>query len=116
MRRLMPVLLVALPLHADALTDVRSALSRLGATTPIRATLDIQRNEVDEGKFANDKFNGRASVDIEADGAAVRLVVPRPLLEQIGRELDVRAKDPDANTPTERRVRSSVRRSRNTKT
>ena len=102
MRRLLFVLFATLPLHADALTDVRSALAGLKGTTPIRATFDLQRNEVDEGKFSNDKFNGRASVDLEADGSSVKLVVPRPLLAQIGRELDARAKDPDSNTPTER--------------
>jgi hypothetical protein len=100
--RLVFVLLAALPLYADALSDVRSSLARLGATTPIRATFDLQRNEVDEGKFSNDKVSGHASVDLEADGAAVKLVVPRPLLAQIGHELDARAKNPDANTPTER--------------
>lgn len=100
--RLLLVLFLALPLSADALTDVRTALGRLNATTPIRATYELQRNEVDEGKFANDKFNGTASVDIEADGTAFKLVVPRPLLEKIGQELDTRAKNPDANTPTER--------------
>lgn len=100
--RLLFVLFLALPLSADGLTDVRSALGRLNATTPIRATFELQRNEHDEGKFANDKFNGTASVDIEADGASFKLVVPRPLLAKIGQELDARAKNPDANTPTER--------------
>lgn len=100
--RLLIVLFLAVPLSADALTDVRAALGKLNATTPIRATFELQRNEVDEGKFSNDKFNGTAAVDIEADGSAFKLVVPRPLLDKIGQELDVRAKNPDANTPTER--------------
>jgi hypothetical protein len=102
MRRLLIVFFAALPLHADVLTDVRAALGRLAATSPIRATFELQRNEVDEGKFANDKFNGKAAVDVEADAASFRLVVARPLLEQIGSELDARAKNPDTNTPTER--------------
>lgn len=104
MYRLFVVVFAALPLYADALTDVRAALQRLGATTPIRATFELQRNEADEGKFSNAKFNGRASVDIEADGSAFRLIVPRTLLDQIGKELDARAKNPDAVTPTERAV------------
>lgn len=100
--RLFVVLFLALPLSADALIDVRSALAKLSATTPIRATFEMQHNEVDEGKFANEKINGKAAIDIEADGASLKVVVPRPLLEQIGTELDARAKNPDANTPTER--------------
>lgn len=102
MRRLSLLLLAALPLQADAISDVRTALQRLVATSPIRATFELQRNEVDEGKFANDKYNGKAAVDVEAEGGAFHLVVPRPLLEQINGELDARAKNPDANTPTER--------------
>jgi hypothetical protein len=101
-RRLLIVLVIALPLHADPLADIRTALGRLAATTPIRATFELQRNEVDEGKFANDRLDGKAAVDVEADGSSFRLVVPRPLLAQIGSELDARAKNPDVNTPTER--------------
>ena len=104
MRRLFPILIlaVALPLHADALSDVRTALAKLGGTSPIRATFELQRHETDEGKFANDKSGGKAAVEVEADGASFRLVVPRPMMEQIGTELDARAKDPDKSTPTER--------------
>lgn len=102
MRRLLLILLLALPLHADGLSDVRAALGRLQATTPIRVTYELQRNEVDEGKFANDKYGGKATVDLESDGASFRLIVTRPLLDEIGRELDARAKNPDLNTPAER--------------
>lgn len=102
MRRLLPILFLTLPLQADALSDIRSALSKLGGTTPIRATFELQRNEVDEGRFANDKSGGKAAVEVESDGTSFRLIVPRPMLEQIGAELDARAKDPDKSTPTER--------------
>jgi len=102
MRRFLIVLLAALPLHADALSDVRGALTRLTATTPIRATFEMQRGETDEGKFSNDKYSGKASVDVEADAASFRLVIPRPMLEQVAKELDARSKNPDLSTPTER--------------
>ena len=102
MRSLLLVLLAALPLHADALTDIRTALRALGGTTPIRATYEIQRAENDEGKFSNEKSSGKATVDIEADASSFRLVVPRQMLEQVARELDARAKNPDLPTPTER--------------
>ena len=102
MRRFLVVLFVALPLYADALVDVRGALSRLAGTTPIRATYELQRNETDEGKFANGKYGGKAAVEVEAEGNAFRLVVPRTMLEQVAKELDARAKDPNLPTPTER--------------
>lgn len=102
MRRLAILLLIAAPGYADALTDVRGALARLAATTPIRATFELQRNEIDEGKFANGKSGGKAIVDLEADRSSFRLVIPRSMLEQISKELDVRAKDPNLPAPTER--------------
>jgi hypothetical protein len=102
MRCLVPLLLAALPLQADVVADVRAALVRLPATTPIRATYELQRNETDEGKFANGKYGGKAAVEIEAEGSAFKLVVPRVMLEQIAKELDARAKDPNLPTPTER--------------
>ena len=102
MRRLFLILLFALPLQADALADVRSALQKLTATSAIRATFELQRNETDEGRFANDKSGGKASVEVEADATSFRLIVPRPMIDQVGSELDARAKDPDKSTPTER--------------
>lgn len=102
MRRLLIVLFAALPLHADALTDVRTALARLGATTPIRITYEVQRNEVSEGKFENKKYGGKAAIDVESDGASMRLVIGKPMLETVAKELDARAKDPNVNSPNER--------------
>ncbi len=102
MRRLMILLFVAVPLHADALADVRGALSRLVATTPIRATFELQRNEIDEGKFANNKSGGKAAIELEAEGQSFKLVIPKSMLDQVGRELDARARNPDLPTPTER--------------
>ena len=102
MRRLAILLLAAVPLYADAIADVRSALGRLAATTPIRATFELQRNDVDEGKFANAKSGGKAIVDLEADSNSFRLMIPRSMLEQISNELDARARNPDVPAPTER--------------
>ena len=106
MRRLsvLPIVLlaVAVPLHADALSDVRGALSRLGATSPIRVTYEVQRNEVSEGKFENVKYGGKAAIDIESDGSSVKLVITRPMLESVEKELDARAKDPNLPSPNER--------------
>jgi len=102
MRHLAILLFVAVPIHADALTDVRGALGRLAATTPIRATFELQRNETDEGKFANAKSAGRVAVEVESEGNSFRLVIPRAMLELVARELDARAKDPNLPTPTER--------------
>ncbi|HUP61352.1 MAG TPA: hypothetical protein VNA69_13125 [Thermoanaerobaculia bacterium] len=100
MRRLLLILAIAAPLHADAVVDLRAALARLTAREPIRVTCDVQRAVNSEGKWDNQKFNGVASLHLEADAAGVRLSYPRSLLEQIERELATRAKDPKQPTPT----------------
>lgn len=100
MPRLLLILAVAAPLHADAFVDLRAALARLTAREPIRVTCEVQRAVNSEGKWDNTKFNGVAAMHLEADTAGVRLVYARPLLEQIERELATRAKDPKQPTPT----------------
>ena len=82
MRRLAMLFLVAVPIYADALDDVRGALTSLAAATPIRATFELQRNELDEETFADGNFAGKAVVDLVADGSSFRLVMPRSMLER----------------------------------
>ncbi len=100
MRRLLLLLVVTVPLHADAFSDLRGALGKLPAREPVRATYEIQRVVKNEGKFDDDKFTGKAAVDVEGDGAGVRLIYSRPLLDQISRELEARARDPKLTAPT----------------
>ena len=85
---------------ADPLTDIRAALGKLTAREPIRATYEVQRSVVSEGKFDNDKVNGKAVVELEGSGGEFRVVIPKPLLEQIAREQEARALDVEKNTPT----------------
>jgi hypothetical protein len=87
-------LLCATALHADPLTDVRTALGRLGAVEAIRATYEIQRATKAEGKFGNDNSNGKAAVELEGDANGFRVVFSRPLLEQVKREQLIEARTP----------------------
>lgn len=100
MRNLLLLFSITLPLHADAFTDLRASLGKLTAREPIRATYEVQRAVTNEGKYANEKFNGKAAVDLEGDGNGVRVAYARPLLEQVTRELQVRAHDRKQPTPT----------------
>jgi hypothetical protein len=93
-------LLVALPLAADPLGDVRAALGKLTAKEGIRATYEVQRAVVSEGKFDNDKVNGKAVVELEGGGGEFRVMIPKPLLEQLAREQDANAADAEKSMPT----------------
>lgn len=98
--RILLALAVAVPLAADPLTGIRGALGKLTAREPIRATYEVQRSVVSEGKFDNDKVNGKAVVELEGSAGEFRVVVPKPLLDQIAREQDARALDVEKPTPT----------------
>lgn len=86
--------------HADALGDVRTALGRLTGRDPIRATFEVQRTVKSEGKLDNEKFNGKATVEIEGDANGFRVLFSRPLLDQVSREQLARARNPKQSTPT----------------
>lgn len=100
MRSLLILFVAALPLHADGLADMRAALAKLSGRDPIRATYEVQRVIDNKGKFSNDKFSGRASVEVEGDANGVRVQYARPLLEQMEREKNARAQEPKKPTPT----------------
>lgn len=85
MRRLLPLLclLAATSTNADTLGDVRSAVKRLTAKQPVRATLTIQQRVASNGKFSNDKSTRLASAEVAHDAAGVSIVIPQGLLDQV---------------------------------
>jgi hypothetical protein len=100
MKRTLIALALALPLAADPLTDVRTALGKLTAREPIRATYEVQRSVVSEGRFDNDKVNGKAAVEIEGGDGDFRVVLPKATLDQVSRELQARSQNVELSTPT----------------
>lgn len=99
MKRALLVLLVATGASADSLTDTRAALTHLAAQDPIRATYEVQRNVSNEGKFGNEKFTGKAEVEIESDRNGLRIIFSRALLEQAEREQAARQRNGKQVTP-----------------
>lgn len=94
------LLAAAVPLAADPIVDVRAALGKLTAREPIRATYEVQRSVVSEGKFDNDKVHGKAVVELEGGAGDVRVVLPRTLLDQLDREQDAHAQNVELDSPT----------------
>jgi hypothetical protein len=98
--RLAFALLLALPLAADSLDEVRSALGRFTARDAIQATYELQQSVHSEGKFGNDKYDGRVSVEMEADASGVRVFYPRILIDHVDRERLNKARQPNLETPS----------------
>ncbi len=94
------LLLLAVRVSADPVADVRAVLARLTAREAVHATYELQKSIVNEGKLGNEKFAGKATVELEADAGGFRIIVPQTLLTQIDREREAKIRDPKLNTPT----------------
>src|SRR4051794_30994203 len=86
MRRLFVLLCIALPISADTLSDVKAALGKLAARTPMRVTWSHESNDSTSGKYANDKTSERVSVEAMLDAGSFRVEIPRALLDKAGDE------------------------------
>jgi hypothetical protein len=86
MRRLLLVLSLALPLHADTLGDVKNALGKLTAKSPLRVTWSLEASDSTNGKLGSDKSSRRISVEAAQDGESFRVEIPRALIEKAGEE------------------------------
>lgn len=106
MRNLVLALLLATPLAADAVTDVRGALSGLKALEPIRGTYELERSVATAGKFDNDKFTGKVAVDLEAGPDGFHIIFPQSLLEQVQREQQAGLRNRKMTTQTARALDS----------
>jgi hypothetical protein len=89
------VVLTLLP--ADALTDLRSTLGQLTATTAVHGTFEV--TSTDNNSESDKATQGKASVGFEADGSGLRIVYPKGLLSQAVQEARAEATDPERDTP-----------------
>ena len=86
--------------HADGLSDLKGALSRLHAQTPLKGTLETKTwRRSGEGKEA-EEFTGAASIALEDGTQGMRLQYGRDLLSRMDLEQQALARNPNAKTPT----------------
>ncbi|CAN7497225.1 hypothetical protein LJR289_003371 [Pseudoduganella sp. LjRoot289] len=86
--------------HADGLSDLKGALSRLQAQTPLKGTLETKTwRRSGEGKDA-EEYAGAASIALEDGSQGMRLQYGRELLSRMDVEQQAVAKNPNAKTPT----------------
>jgi hypothetical protein len=86
--------------HADGLADLRSALARLQAQTPLKATLDVKTMERrGEGDDASEK-PGQASVTLEDGARGLQVLYAKDTLARMDAESRQLVRDPKAKTPT----------------
>jgi hypothetical protein len=80
------ILILPLAAHADAFSDLKSAVSALHGTHPVQATVEMQRTRKSAGRFVNQESVGTATVDVASDAEGLRISVSKALLDRAGRE------------------------------
>ena len=86
--------------RADGLADLKAALARLQAQTPLKATLDVKTTEKEgEGADAVQK-QGEASIALEDGPRGLQVLYAKELLARMEAESRQLVRDPKAKTPT----------------
>ncbi len=86
--------------RADGLSDLKAALARLQAQTPLKATLDVRTMERrGDGADAFEKL-GQASLTLEDGARGLQLLYARDTLARMDAEARQLVRDAKARTPT----------------
>ena len=86
--------------RADGLSDLKTALARLQAQTPLKATLEVRTTERHgEGSDAQEKL-GQASAQVEDGARGLQLSWGRDTVARLDAESRATGRDPNAKTPT----------------
>ena len=89
----MIALLLAIPLFADTVGDVKSALRNLHAAAPIRAAYETKSANVAKGRFFDQDVSTSAAVEARVDDNGITIVYPRAMLERAAAQRDAKKDD-----------------------
>jgi hypothetical protein len=104
LRPLLLAVLAALPAHADTLSDLRTALVPLAGTSPIRATVTVERSRKSEGRFANQVSNATISYEASTDADGMHLTFAPALVARAEQEMREHEADPKKAQPVHNAV------------
>lgn len=94
------LLLFAAAARADGLADLKAALARLQAQTPLKAALEVKTTDRHgEGKEAEEK-SGAGGVLVEDGPRGLQVTYAKDLLARMEAESRQQGRDPKARTPT----------------
>lgn len=101
LRLLLVLILAASSARADSLTDLRAALGRLAATTPVRGSLEVTSSS--NSSESGTPRDGKVTVAFEMAEGGLHLIYPRAVMLQTSVESKFR--DPDRPTPVTNALR-----------
>ncbi|MBR7799674.1 hypothetical protein KDM90_06655 [Undibacterium sp. FT137W] len=89
-----------LPVRADGLNELKSALTRLQGQTPLKAQIEAKTwNRQGEGKEL-EETHGSASVSVEENPRGLHVSYSKEMLAKLDSEEKLKEKDSKAKTPT----------------
>jgi hypothetical protein len=94
----------AVSARADSFADLKAAVGGLRGAAPIRATIEMQRVDLDKGKKPPETISGSAVVDALVDGEGLHVAYAPALLAKVAKEQAERQANPDLHAPTARAV------------
>ena len=97
---LLIVFAAATTLRADSLSDLKTAVASLRGTASIRATLELQRVEVDRSKKPAQTVSGNAAVDASMDAEGLHVTHTPALLARVAKEQSDRETNSELHAPT----------------
>lgn len=89
--RVVVMLLVALPVFADTLGDLKAAVSRLTAKQPVRGTYVLESAINTQGRFANEKTARQVAIEVVHDATGVTITIPQALIEKASHDASQRS-------------------------
>lgn len=98
------LVLCAVSARADSFADLKAAVAGLRGAAPIRATIEMQRVDLDKGKKPPETVSGGAVVDALVDGEGLHVAYAPALLAKVAKEQADRQANPEAHTPTTRAI------------
>ncbi|HEX9082455.1 MAG TPA: hypothetical protein VF768_09250 [Holophagaceae bacterium] len=98
--RLVSLLLLGTLLRADALADLRAALTHLNGQTPVKARIQYQFWSRQGDAKAPVITEGQASAQVEEGPQGLRMSWSPDLLQAAAREAQAQAANPEAKAPT----------------
>jgi hypothetical protein len=93
-------LLLAMPLHANPLQELRDTLARLAGHTPLKASVQLKSESRSSDGDDSEASTGLASVQLEDGTQGLRLNYPQAALSRAAQEDAARAANPKAPAPT----------------
>jgi len=92
------VLFAAGNVRADGLADLRAALAKFPAQSPVRAAVTLEKHqENDETKTPE---HGKASIEVEAGAEGLRVLYANDVIARAQAEARAEEADPEKKTPT----------------